>query len=83
MDYDLNFLKCGVAGGLAGLSVDAIYYPIDTIKTRIMGSSIKENLTKTASNISKFRGFSCQLIISFPYSFTFFLIYQGIRDRLP
>ena len=38
---DLNFLKCGVAGGLAGLSVDVLMYPIETIKTRIMGSSSK------------------------------------------
>ena len=41
MNYDFNFLKCGIAGGLAGLSVDLVSYPIETIKTRIMGSSLK------------------------------------------
>ena len=41
MEYDFNFLKCGVAGGLAGLCVDTLEYPIETIKTRIMGSSLK------------------------------------------
>lgn len=83
MTYDTNFLKSGVAGGLAGLTVDLISYPIETIKTRIMASSLKENITKSASGVSKFKGFSCQLIMSFPYSFTFFMVYQWVRDRLP
>lgn len=29
----------GVAGGLAGIAVDLVFYPLDTIKTRIMGST--------------------------------------------
>lgn len=41
MVYDSNWLKSGVAGGLAGLSVDLISYPIETIKTRVMASSLK------------------------------------------
>jgi hypothetical protein len=32
-------LQHGVAGGLAGIAVDLFFYPLDTIKTRIMGSS--------------------------------------------
>jgi ABC-type siderophore export system fused ATPase/permease subunit len=47
-----------------------------------MASSIKEDLIKTTQKLSKFNGLSCQLIISFPYYFTFFVIYEGIRDRL-
>ena len=80
---DFNFLKCGVAGGLAGLCVDIIEFPIETIKTRIMGSSPKENIVKNTAGRSKFRGISAQIIIAFPYSFTFFLIYEGLRDRMP
>lgn len=83
MDSSYNFLKCGVVGGLAGLIVDTLQYPVETLKTRIMASSVKENLLKSTENLSKFRGVSCQLMIAFPYSFTFFVIYQGIRDRLP
>lgn len=64
-----------LSGGLAGLTVDLVYYPLETIKTRIMGSSVKENLVKEAQSISKFRGMSCQMIVSFPYSFIFFLVY--------
>jgi hypothetical protein len=39
-------LLYGLAGGLASITVDLIYYPLETIKTRIMGSSLKENLVK-------------------------------------
>lgn len=32
-------IKHGIAGGLAGISVDIVFYPLETIKTRIMASS--------------------------------------------
>jgi hypothetical protein len=32
-------LKHGIAGGLAGIAVDTVFYPLETIKTRIMASS--------------------------------------------
>ena len=28
----------GVAGGIAGITVDLVFYPLETIKTRIMAS---------------------------------------------
>ena len=31
-------LKHGVAGGMAGITVDVVFYPLETIKTRIMAS---------------------------------------------
>ncbi len=33
-------IKHGVAGGLAGITVDLVFYPLETIKTRIMASSV-------------------------------------------
>lgn len=33
--------KHGLAGGLAGIAVDLVFYPLETIKTRIMGSTAK------------------------------------------
>jgi hypothetical protein len=39
MDRDL-FLYA-LSGGIAGITVDVTYYPLETIKTRIMGSSKK------------------------------------------
>lgn len=73
-------LKHGVAGGMAGIAVDCVFYPLETIKTRIMGSSKAENLRSIA--LSKFKGFSCQMIVSFPYSFTFFYTYETTRALL-
>lgn len=70
-------IKHGVAGGLAGIAVDLVFYPLETIKTRIMASSAKENLRAIA--VTKFRGFSCQMIVSFPYSFAFFYTYETVR----
>lgn len=32
-------IKHGVAGGLAGIAVDMVFYPLETIKTRIMAST--------------------------------------------
>ena len=32
-------IKHGIAGGIAGISVDMVFYPLETIKTRIMASS--------------------------------------------
>lgn len=29
----------GIAGGMAGIAVDMMFYPLETIKTRIMASS--------------------------------------------
>jgi solute carrier family 25 S-adenosylmethionine transporter 26 len=74
-------IKHGVAGGMAGIAVDLVFYPLETIKTRIMASSPEENLTKIAK--SRFKGFSCQMIVSFPYSFTFFYTYESIRALFP
>jgi hypothetical protein len=32
-------IKHGIAGGMAGIAVDLLFYPLETIKTRIMASS--------------------------------------------
>jgi solute carrier family 25 S-adenosylmethionine transporter 26 len=68
----------GFAGGMAGITVDIVFYPLETIKTRIMASSLNENLKNLA--FSKFKGFSCQMIASFPYSFSFFYTYEMMRS---
>ena len=72
-------LKHGAAGGMAGIAVDLVFYPLETIKTRIMGSSSHENLRTIA--VSRFKGFSAQMLVSFPYSFSFFYTYEYVRSR--
>ena len=34
-----DVLYSGLSGGVAGICVDLIYFPLDTIKTRIQASS--------------------------------------------
>ena len=34
----MNDLKHGIAGGLAGIAVDVVFYPLETVKTRAMAS---------------------------------------------
>lgn len=70
-------LKHGIAGGLAGISIDILIYPFEAIKTRIMASHPGKNFESVP--ISRFKGFECQMLISFPFSFTFFLVYQKFR----
>jgi solute carrier family 25 S-adenosylmethionine transporter 26 len=46
----------GCAGGIAGIMVDLIYFPIETIKIRIQASNSKVDYIKSASSISKYKG---------------------------
>jgi hypothetical protein len=36
----MSDIKHGIAGGMAGITVDIVFYPLETIKTRIMASSL-------------------------------------------
>ena len=45
-----------------------------------MGSTPNENFNQVARN--RFKGFSCQMIVSFPYSFAFFYVYETTRKLL-
>jgi hypothetical protein len=38
----------GFTGGLATVAADVAYYPIDTIKSRAMASSLKKNFIEQA-----------------------------------
>jgi hypothetical protein len=38
---DLNLVKFGISGGIAGVVMESLFYPLETLKTRIMGSTLK------------------------------------------
>lgn len=44
-----NIIISALSGGVAGILVDLIYFPIETIKTRIQASNKKTNYQSTAS----------------------------------
>ena len=41
-----KFIAASLAGGSAGISIDCVLFPIDSIKTRIQASSKKEDFRK-------------------------------------
>ncbi|KRX01139.1 Mitochondrial carrier domain [Pseudocohnilembus persalinus] len=68
-----------LAGGVAGVIVDCVYYPFETIKTRIQASNKKVDYSKQAKDLNKYKGFSMQLFSSFPFAFSYFYTYDFIK----
>lgn len=46
----------GVAGGSAGIFTDFLFFPIETIRTRIQASNINIDYYKSAGQVNKYRG---------------------------
>ncbi|KAI6660027.1 S-adenosylmethionine mitochondrial carrier protein [Oopsacas minuta] len=67
-----------VGGALSGLSVDAILFPIDTIKTRIQS---EHGFLKSGGVSRLYAGIGPLLMGSMPSSATFFLTYEYVRTR--
>lgn len=69
-----------MAGGIAGTSIDAVLFPLDSIKTRLQASSKKgTNFVEKASQISKYRGLAATMAASFPCAATFWLSYEYFK----
>ena len=65
-------------GALAGLSVDAILFPLDTIKTRLQSQN---GFLKSGGLSRLYAGIGPLLMGSMPSSATFFLTYETIRRK--
>jgi solute carrier family 25 S-adenosylmethionine transporter 26 len=52
-----DVLISGFSGGIAGIVVDFVYYPLESIKTRIQASTLKLDYSKLAQNLPKYKGF--------------------------
>lgn len=74
-----------IAGGLGGLLQDAVYYPLETIKSRIQvvssyqASSSKLNYMESAKKTSLLAGFSTIFYVSFPSTALYFLGYDTTK----
>ena len=62
--------------------MDAVYYPFETIKSRIQASSSKVNFAQTAKGRSLFAGFSTICYVSFPGTALYFLGYDGTMAHI-
>ena len=76
---EINFKKficSSIAGGTAGISVDFVLFPIDSIKTRLQASTKDKDYTSEAKKVNKFRGFISSMLASFPCAATFWTTYE-------
>lgn len=65
-----------LAGGLAGSMTDLIFFPLETIKTRLQAS---KSLVKISIYKNCFKGISAQLPITFPAAAGYFVGYEGTK----
>lgn len=68
-----------LCGGIAGASVDAVLFPIDTLKTRLQAAS---STTAVAKRRSLYSGFGINAYGSFLSSASFFMGYEAAKSHL-
>lgn len=67
------------AGAISGISVDAILFPIDTIKTRLQS---KAGFLKSGGFTRLYSGLTPLLLGSMPSSAVFFISYETVRNEI-
>ena len=73
---------CGQAGGLAGTSVDLLFFPIDTVKTRLQSA---QGFAKAGGFRGIYKGVGSVIVGSAPsgaFEFSSSLRRRGFTDRL-
>jgi solute carrier family 25 S-adenosylmethionine transporter 26 len=70
-----------ISGGIAGMAVDIVLFPLDTIKTRIQ-ATIRGQVNYSKATTSKFSGLKSQVIASFPAAAAFFSTYDYTKHFL-
>jgi len=73
-------IRCGVAGGLSSMVTDAIYFPLDSLKTRIQASRQNVDYVQKAKGVSRLKGLIPNLASSFPGAFSFFFAYESTKS---
>uniref|UniRef100_A0A667HZP3 Mitochondrial S-adenosylmethionine carrier protein n=1 Tax=Lynx canadensis TaxID=61383 RepID=A0A667HZP3_LYNCA len=71
-----GFMASLVAGGVAGVSVDLILYPLDTIKTRLQSP---QGFNKAGGFRGIYAGVPSAAIGSFPNAAAFFITYEYVK----
>jgi solute carrier family 25 (mitochondrial S-adenosylmethionine transporter), member 26 len=75
-NHEWKKLKSGIAGGISGLAVDTILYPLDTLKTRLQST---RGYSGGFSTI--YRGITSSCIGSIPSASLFFITYDTFSTR--
>ncbi|XP_017724574.1 PREDICTED: S-adenosylmethionine mitochondrial carrier protein isoform X2 [Rhinopithecus bieti] len=71
-----GFMASLVAGGVAGVSVDLILFPLDTIKTRLQSP---QGFNKAGGFHGIYAGVPSAAVGSFPNAAAFFITYEYVR----
>ncbi|KAI0079510.1 mitochondrial carrier [Panus rudis PR-1116 ss-1] len=75
-----TFYQSLVAGGMAGTAVDLLFFPIDTIKTRLQSS---QGFVKAGGFRGIYRGIGSVVVGSAPGAAIFFCTYDTLKHNLP
>lgn len=75
-----DMLKSLLSGAAAGLTVDVVLFPIDTIKTRLQS---KQGFVKAGGFQGVYRGLGSAALGSVPSAALFFLAYDTSKSLLP
>ncbi|KAH9841662.1 S-adenosylmethionine transporter [Rhodofomes roseus] len=75
-----TFVQSLVAGGLAGTSVDLLFFPIDTIKTRLQSS---QGFVRAGGFNGIYKGVGSVVVGSAPGAAVFFCTYDTLKRTLP
>ena len=78
-----------LAGGIAGMAIDLVLYPIDTLKTRTMqglatsGSAVASGFgSKLRELYGLFHGVGAALLPAIPAASVFFVTYESVKARV-
>ncbi|KAJ6614832.1 mitochondrial carrier domain-containing protein [Mycena sp. CBHHK59/15] len=79
-NFKPTFLQSLVAGGLAGTAVDLLFYPIDTIKTRLQSP---QGFSGAGGFRGIYKGIGSVGVGSAPGAAAFFATYEGLKQISP
>ena len=74
-----GFVTSLASGAAAGLSVDLLFYPIDTIKTRLQSA---QGFWRSGGLRGVYRGMGSVAVGSAPGASIFFVTYETCKDRI-
>jgi solute carrier family 25 S-adenosylmethionine transporter 26 len=77
MEKEIPVFKSLVAGGMAGLSVDTLLFPLDTLKTRLQST---RGFIPSGGFKNIYRGLSSSIIGSVPSASLFYLTYDSMKQ---
>ncbi|THV06535.1 mitochondrial carrier [Dendrothele bispora CBS 962.96] len=75
-----TFLQSLTAGGAAGTAVDLLFFPIDTIKTRLQSA---QGFTRAGGFSGIYKGVGSVVVGSAPGAAVFFSTYDTLKKTLP